>query len=105
MRRIRTLLATNDAQALNVEEMRKEFQIYTPGEVALLAGVTTQQLTIWRARAQGPEHIRLGKRVFYTHDAIHTWIAQSHMLPDPTKPPKFTPEGKPYAHIPQRTRS
>lgn len=45
-----------------------------PGDVQSIYGLNTQTLAGLRCRGDGPEFLRIGRRVFYEKDALERWI-------------------------------
>lgn len=54
--------------------LRRQFDLVTESELAALAGVDLRTLREWRAKAEDPEHIKLGRNVLYPRQAVADWL-------------------------------
>ncbi|MCU9849381.1 helix-turn-helix domain-containing protein [Defluviimonas sp. WL0024] len=55
-------------------------------QLARALGLTTDTLSRWEARRQGPPCTRIGRKTFYRRAAIQEWIRaqeQAHPVPKP----------------------
>lgn len=57
----------------------------TPPETAdflgeLISRPHTNTLANWRHAGKGPDHLKIGGRIYYSPEAIATWLAGEHGL-------------------------
>jgi hypothetical protein len=64
---------------------RKALGLLTEGETAKILDVEVTTLATWRGQRKGPEHVKLGKAVFYTVPLIQKWIEKSYTDQQSTK--------------------
>lgn len=56
------------------DTIRQELGIYNEQELAAALGVTADTLGQWRAKNTGPDHVKLGKAVFYRREDVAKWV-------------------------------
>jgi predicted DNA-binding transcriptional regulator AlpA len=44
-------------------------------DVGLILGLSVSSLRRWRLAGQGPRYVKIGSRVRYRQEDIHTWLA------------------------------
>jgi hypothetical protein len=57
---------------------RKALGLLTENETAKILDVEVTTLATWRGQRKGPDHVKLGKSVFYTVPLIQKWIESSY---------------------------
>lgn len=68
---------TTTTAGLDYLGVRRDLGLLTEETVADVLGVEVSTLASWRSLGKGPRAVKLGKRVFYTNDAIASWIYES----------------------------
>jgi excisionase family DNA binding protein len=53
-------------------------ELLTIAEAALLLRAPVATLRYWRHLGTGPHSFRLGRRILYRRDDLHTWIDAQH---------------------------
>jgi hypothetical protein len=61
-------------------QLRDRFGLLSPEDLGNLIGVNTRTLAWWRARKQGPDHVRAGRAVYYRRADVEAWLAL-HVVP------------------------
>ncbi len=56
-------------------ELRRDFGLLTPKDVAAIICVDTGTLAVWRSQKRGPDVTKLGRAVFYRKKDVDAWIA------------------------------
>lgn len=51
-------------------------------EAAQYLQVSPACLQMWRQRGKGPTYLKLGARVFYTHDDLEKFLEESKVTPE-----------------------
>ena len=64
---------------LNDAVLRAEFGLLSQEQVSALLQVRKETLREWRRLKQGPNFVRVGKRVFYRRDDVVAYI-NSHVV-------------------------
>jgi hypothetical protein len=59
-------------------QARKALGLLTESETARILDVEVTTLATWRGQRKGPEHVKLGKGVFYTMPLLQKWIESSY---------------------------
>jgi len=59
-------------------QARQALGLLTESETAKILDVEVTTLATWRGQRKGPEHVKLGKSVFYTVPLIQKWIERSY---------------------------
>lgn len=59
-------------------QARKALGLLTEDETAKILDVEVTTLATWRGQRKGPEHVKLGKGVFYTVPLLQKWIDRSY---------------------------
>jgi predicted DNA-binding transcriptional regulator AlpA len=57
---------------------RLDSPLWSPREVSELIGVSTGTLRSWRERLDGPQWLRVGKKIKYDRSDIETWLAATN---------------------------
>jgi hypothetical protein len=65
---------TTAPTATSARNLRRDFELLTPEDLASLIGVDTRTLAGWRAGKIGPDVTRLGRAVFYRYEDVRRWI-------------------------------
>ena len=55
-----------------------------PKEAAKYLGFEVGTLANWRMRANGPDYVKAGSRVFYFQQALDAWISENCEQPKPS---------------------
>jgi hypothetical protein len=56
-------------------QLRHQFNILSPEDLADMIGVDTRTLAVWRAQKRGPDAVRAGRAIFYRREDIEAWLA------------------------------
>jgi hypothetical protein len=56
-------------------QLRHQFSILSPEDLADMIGVDTRTLAVWRAQKRGPDVVRAGRAIFYRRGDIEAWLA------------------------------
>jgi hypothetical protein len=56
-------------------QLRDQFGILAPEDLADMIGVDVRTLATWRAQKRGPDAVRAGRAVFYRRKDIDEWLA------------------------------
>jgi len=56
----------------------------TPKEAAKYLGFEVGTLANWRMRANGPDYVKAGSRVFYFQQALDAWVSGDCEQPKPS---------------------
>jgi len=56
--------------------------LLTPEDLAQQLAMPVATLKYWRATGQGPEAVRIGRRVRYRPSAIETWLQKQRITAD-----------------------
>lgn len=59
-------------------QTRQALGLLTESETAKILDVEVTTLATWRGQRKGPDHVKLGKAVFYTVPLIQKWIEKSY---------------------------
>jgi predicted DNA-binding transcriptional regulator AlpA len=57
---------------------RLDSPLWSPREVSELIGVSTGTLRSWRERLDGPQWLKVGKKIKYDRNDIETWLAATN---------------------------
>ncbi|GFK95423.1 hypothetical protein NNJEOMEG_03286 [Fundidesulfovibrio magnetotacticus] len=66
-------------EVAELERLQRK-QLLTPGEVFALYGFPVATQETWRCRGGGPDYVKVGASVYYTHDAIKRFLADRRVL-------------------------
>jgi hypothetical protein len=66
------------------ENLRDQFGLLSPSDLATLLNVDTRTLAFWRARSAGPDFTKLGRSIFYRRTDVESWIELNIMPMDRT---------------------
>jgi DNA-binding transcriptional regulator YiaG len=66
------------------ENLRDQFGLLSPSDLATLLNVDTRTLAIWRARGAGPDFTKLRRSIFYRRADVEPWIGLNVMPMDRT---------------------
>lgn len=56
--------------------------LLSPKQLALLLGVATVTVRVWRQRRQGPPYHRVGGRVKYRESDVAAWLESNRVAPE-----------------------
>jgi len=60
-------------KAADLERLKRK-EMLSPPEVHALYGLNADTMETWRCRGRGPDFIKVGKLVFYRHEALQAFI-------------------------------
>jgi hypothetical protein len=84
--------STESNSAVSTDDLLKPMFV-TDEQAAIVTGLTTHQLYLYRRRGGGPPFVQHGARVRYPIDGLKTWSAEL---------PRFSSRAEAYAANPQR---
>ena len=74
------ICSEEERKAQKAELLRLDLNLITEEQLAGAIGVTTQTLTEWRCKKQGPTYVKLGRTVFYDINDIKTWCQHKRVI-------------------------
>lgn len=58
-------------------QVRSNIGLLTEDEMAAILQLNSvETLATWRSQKRGPQHVKLGKRVFYSVNSLGEWVAR-----------------------------
>jgi excisionase family DNA binding protein len=78
--------------------MARTPQVMTQSRAAQFLGVSRETLRVWTRKGVGPPRTRMGKRYWYSLEAVREWLSNNCKPIEPT-PPRVKPQPRPMPAV------